>query len=78
MFMGDPFLQALVIITLLTVIGAILIYCWDIWVAYRYCFYRHCSCQRRAEKVIVPQALVTTCPVTVECRVITPQIADIV
>ena len=71
--MGDPFLQALVIITLLTVIGAMLIYCWDIWVAYRYCFYRHCSCQRRAEKVIVPQAMVTASPVTIECREITPE-----
>ena len=72
MFEGDPFMQALMIITLLTVLAAITIYCWDIWVAYRYCFYRHFSCKKRAEKVIVPQAMVTASPVTVECREIIP------
>ena len=78
MFEGDPLMQALLIITGLVILAAFVLYGWDIWMINRYCFYRHCSCQRRAEKVIVPHALVTVCPVTVECRVITPQIADIV
>ena len=78
MFMGDPLLQVLVGITLLTVLGSIVIYCWDIWLAYRYCFYRHCSCKNRAEKVIVPEAIVTQQAVTIECVEFTVPTAYIV
>lgn len=78
MFEGDPLMQVLLIITGLVILAAFVLYGWDIWMINRYFFYRHCSCKKRAEKVIVPHALVTVCPVTVECRVITPQIADIV
>jgi hypothetical protein len=73
MFEGDPFMQVLLIITGLVILAAFAMYSWDIWFINRYCFYRHCSCKKRAERVIVPQALVTACPVTVECRVITPE-----
>jgi multidrug resistance efflux pump len=78
MFEGDPLMQVLLIFTGLVILAAFALYGWDIWMINRYFFYRHCSCKKRAEKVIVPQALVTVCPVTVECRVITPEAVDIV
>lgn len=69
----DPLMQTLLIITLIVLLATLVLYGWDIWVINRYCFYRHCSCKRRAEKVIVPEALVTASPVTVGCREIVPK-----
>jgi hypothetical protein len=70
-------MQALLIITGLVILAAFALYSWDIWMINRYCIYRHCSCKKRAERVIVPEALITTCHVTVECREITPAVVII-
>lgn len=77
MLQGNPFMQAIVLIALLVLMAAGVLYCWDIWMIHRYCIYRYCSCKKRAEKVILPEALITHSPITIECREFVPQVVRI-
>lgn len=77
MFEGDPFVKALLVISILLCFAVYLLYCLDFWRFIKYGVYRHCSCKKKAEKVIIPEAMVTRCPVTIECREITPVVVII-
>ncbi len=74
MFDNDPVIQVLFFISGILLSGLVVLYCWDIWTMNKYCFYRHCSCKKRAKRVIVPEALVTSEPITLVVReVIAPK-----